>query len=364
MRDVLVDWERLSENGLAVGRAVVTRVWGSAPRGAGACLLANSKGEFAGSVSGGCIEGAAVQEIVAAIERGQPRSIRYDVSNKQAWNVGLACGGTIEILVEPTVRPELVAAAQGPGGVVFATIVSPSALMGWTWVVNDDGTVSDALPPAGTGERAITPPELAGLESNVARLADSVTVSDRSVVHTWEQPDGNIEMFFELIARQPRLVIFGGVHIAIPLVPMAQQLGYQVVVTDAREGFLTRERFPTADRLEHGWPTDTLADIGLDRGTSVVVLTHDPKLDDPALEIALRSSARYVGALGSRKTQAARRARLKSAGLEANQLARLHGPVGLDLGGRDPAETALAILAEMTAVRYGRAARQPMEEDS
>jgi xanthine dehydrogenase accessory factor len=160
-------------------------------------------------------------------------------------------------------------------------------------------------------------------------------------------------VFLEVFPRPPRLVIFGGVHVAAELVPMAQALGYRTIVADGRPAFLTRERFPTADELILGWPDQALAQAGIDAATAVAVLTHDPKFDDPALLIALRSPAMYIGAIGSKKTQAARRERLRAAGLTDVELGRLFGPIGLDLGGRSPAETALAILSEITAVRYG-----------
>jgi xanthine dehydrogenase accessory factor len=161
--------------------------------------------------------------------------------------------------------------------------------------------------------------------------------------------------------RRPTLLIFGGVHIAMALVRLARPLGFRTVVADGREAFLTRERFPDADQLLLGWPEEVFRRVGLDAATCVCILTHDPKFDEPALELALRSPACYIGAIGSKQTQAHRRERLQSAGFSAAEIARLHGPIGLDLGGRNPAEIALAILAEITAVRYGRgeSARQP-----
>jgi xanthine dehydrogenase accessory factor len=290
------------------------------------------------------------------MECGVPVSVSYGVSDEQAWEVGLACGGTIDVFVEPAVRPELVEAARGPGGVVFATIIAGDTQVGWSWVVRDDGTTDGPLEPVGRlGESGQPAPDgLDDLAESVGVVARQVLASNRSRAHSVESPHGTIEMFFELVPRPPRLVVFGGVHIAVPLVTMARQLGYHTIVADARQGFLTKERFPTADQLVLGWPDDAFENIGLDPATYVVVLSHDPKLDDPALEIALRSPARYVGAIGSRKTQSARRERLAAAGVTPQQLTRLHGPVGLDLGGRAPAETALAILAEITAVRYGK----------
>jgi xanthine dehydrogenase accessory factor len=148
-------------------------------------------------------------------------------------------------------------------------------------------------------------------------------------------------------------VIFGGVHIAVALVPLARMLGYRTIVADGRQAFLTRERFPDADELILGWPEAAFEQIGLDASCYICILSHDPKFDEPALKTALRSPAAYVGAIGSRKTQATRREWLQSEGFTDQEIARIHGPIGLELGGRQPAETALAILAQMTAVRYG-----------
>ena len=339
MRDLLADYERLSANGRAVGRAVVTSVWGSAPRPEGACLLATTEGALAGSVSGGCVESATAMEIAEAIARGTPKLVTFGVTDERAWEVGLACGGTIRVFVEPTVRPEILAAARGPAGGVVATVIEGQGV-GSTLVLREDGSQSGAL-PAGLDRAAVLD---AG--GKALRRGPSMTLEVPGAA-------GLSRVFLEVFPRRPTLVIFGGVHIAAALVPLAKSLGYRTVVADGREAFLSRERFPDADELVLAWPEEAFAKVGLDAASYVCLLSHDPKFDEPALEIALRSPAAYVGAIGSKKTQAIRRDRLKAAGFTEAELARLRGPIGLDLGGRQPAETALAILAEMTAVRYG-----------
>jgi xanthine dehydrogenase accessory factor len=339
MRDLLPDYDRLARLGRRVGRAVVTSIWGSAPRPEGSSMLATADGEMAGSVSGGCVEGATVVEIGEAIGRGSPKLVTFGVSDERAWEVGLACGGTIKVLVEPTVRPEILAAARGPGGEVVATVVDGPGT-GSSIRVSEDGRVEGHL----------------GDEVPAGRVRDAALVALRheaSQTTTIESPTGPASVFLEVFPRQPRLVIFGGVHIAVALVPLARTLGYRTIVADGRPAFLTRDRFPDADQLVLAWPEAAFAQIGIDASCYVCVLSHDPKFDDPALALALHSPARYIGAIGSRKTQAARRERLKAAGFSDEQVARVHGPIGLELGGRQPAETALAILAEMTAVRYG-----------
>ena len=303
-------------------------------------MLAATDGAIAGSVSGGCVEGATALEIEAAIGRGSPKLVTFGVTDERAWEVGLACGGTIKVFVEPSVRPEVLEAARGNGGEVVVSVVSGPGLGGSVRVL-EDGRVEGRLP--------IKLPMDAVREAALGALRKEASTSQ-----TLEAADGPITLFLEVFPRRPRLVIFGGVQIAVALVPLAKALGYHTIVADGREAFLDRVRFPEADELILAWPEEAFARIGIDSACYVCVLSHDPKFDEPALEIALRSPAAYVGAIGSRKTQAARRERLRESGLTDAQVERLHGPIGLDLGGRQPAETALAILAEMTVVRYGR----------
>ncbi len=347
MRDLLTDYERFAGSGKPFGRAVVTSVWGSAPRPEGSCMLAAADGRIAGSVSGGCVESATALEIEAAIARGSPKLVTFGVTDERAWEVGLACGGTIKVFVEPAVRPEVLAAARGRGGEVVVSVVEGPG-MGESVQVLENGRVAGKLP----------------LKISMDEVRDAALAALRreaSTSRTVETEKGPVTLFLEVFPRQPRLVIFGGVQIAVALVPLAKALGYHTIVADGREAFIGRERFPLADELILGWPEEAFEQIGLDSACYVCVLSHDPKFDEPALQVALRSPAAYVGAIGSRKTQAARRERLSEAGLTGSQIERLHGPIGLDLGGRQPAETALAILAEMTAVRYGKATRRTPE---
>jgi xanthine dehydrogenase accessory factor len=342
MRDLLTDYDRFVKTGKPFGRAVVTSVWGSAPRPEGSSMLASGDGTIAGSVSGGCVETATALEIEQAITRGTPKLVTFGVTDERAWEVGLACGGTIKVFVEPSVDPNVLAAARGPGGEVVASVIDGPDLGRSVRVLEDgriDGALPDSIPHDALREAALT-----------------ALKKESSTVRGFETRAGTVSIFFEAFPRRPRLIIFGGVQIAVALVPLAKALGYHTIVADGRESFLDRARFPDADELILAWPEEAFERIGLDSASYVCVLSHDPKFDEPALQIALRSPAAYVGAIGSRKTQAARRERLRESGLSDAQVERLHGPIGLDLGGRQPAETALAILAEMTAVRYGGAA--------
>jgi len=336
--------------GVELGRAVVVRTFRSVPRGEGANLVATADGRLAGSVSGGCVEGAAFEDIQRARADGVSRVIRYGISDEQAWDVGLACGGTIDVLVEPLLRQEVVEAAAGRGGV--AVVIPLPA---------DAPPAAFGPHPPGAGERpapAFTVAEdgtLAGTTGSpephaaIARAARALLARGESAI---VEVAGR-QWFVEGFPVAPRLVIIGAVQVAMPLVRMARELGYATVVVDGRAAFATRERFPDVDRLVVGWPEEAAEEIGLGASDAVAVLTHDPKFDEPAIAEALRRGCRYVGAIGSRKTQTHRRARLLAAGVGEADLARLRGPIGLDLGGRTPAETALAIMAEIVAERRG-----------
>ncbi len=342
MRDLLEDYNRFAATGIPFGRAVVTSVWGSAPRPEGSSMLAAADGRIAGSVSGGCVESATAVEIEAALARGTPKLVTFGVSNERAWEVGLACGGTIDVFVEPSIKREVLEAAHGNEGDVVATVIAGPG-------VGHSARVRENGPTEG---------RLGGVSSELLREAALGALHrETSSSRIFETPRGSLTVFLEVFPRRPRLIIFGAGQIAAAMVPLAKALGYYTIVVDGRRTFLDRERFPDADELLLAWPEEAFERIGLDAACYVCLLSHDPKFDEPALRVALRSPAKYVGAIGSKKTQAGRRERLVEIGLSEVQVARMHGPIGLDIGGRQPPETALSILAEMTAVRYGRIER-------
>jgi xanthine dehydrogenase accessory factor len=356
--------------GAEVGRAVVVRTFGSAPRPEGAVLLASADGRIAGSVSGGCVERAAAEEIEKARRDGRSRVIRYGISDEQAWDVGLACGGTIDVLIEPLVRAEVEAAARGSAGLDGAP-ASPTA--------------GAASRPTGRGRAIIIPLPADAPGAIIGPHAPgpgepppaSLAVGEDGLLEgTLGEPEADAELvrlameqlrrgasavaevagrslFIETYPVRPRLVIVGAVQAAIPLVAVARELGYATVVIDARAAFATRERFPDADRLVVAWPDDAADEIELGPADAVAILSHDVKFDEPAIVTGLQRGCWYVGAIGSRRTQAERRARLLAQGVPADDLARLRGPIGLDLGGKAPAEVALAIMAEIVALRRG-----------
>ena len=351
MRELVETLQAWQKEGVEVGRAVVVRTFGSAPRPEGAVLLGAADGRIAGSVSGGCVEGAAYEQIERSRADGRARVIRYGISDEQAWDVGLACGGTIDVLVQPAVAPAVMAAAADNDNGRAVLTELPGDAPPPEFGTHEPGTGEAPSEPltmeedgrlTGTTGDVVTDAELVRAASDaLARGTSRTVVVDRR------------QWFVEAFPVRPRLVVVGAVQVAIPLVRMAHELGFETVVVDGREAFATRERFPDVDRLVVGWPDEVAEEIGLGPADSVAVLSHDVKFDEPAIVEALRRGCRYVGAVGSRKTQADRRTRLLAAGVSRSELGRLHGPIGLDLGGRAPAETALAILAEIVAARHG-----------
>jgi xanthine dehydrogenase accessory factor len=363
MRELLETLDTWRSEGAAtgpeVGRAVVVRTFGSAPRPEGAVLLYAADGRIAGSVSGGCVEGAAAEEIDRARSTGNARVIRYGISDEQAWDVGLACGGTIDVLVQPVVPAPVVDAAKaslGAGGHGAAVVTplpgdSPPPEFGQ----HEPGTGAAPEPELVVHEDGRLDGTLGRQDLDAALVEGALEALRRGASRTLEL--GERSYFVEAFPVRPRLVVVGAVEAARSLVRLAAELGYETVVVDGRASFATPERFPAVDRLVVGWPDEIAEEIGLGANDAVAVLTHDVKFDEPAIVEALRRHCRYVGAVGSRKTQADRRARLRDAGVTEDELAELHGPIGLDLGGRNPAETALAILAEIVAERYGGSGR-------
>ncbi len=311
MREVMEEVSRWSQAGDQVAIATVVETWGSSPRPLGSKMVVTASGEMAGSVSNGCIEGAVFEEAQKVLKEGRGRLVHFGVADDVAFEVGLACGGHIEVMIQPVTveHLRLIELIRGEAPAELRTNLT-------------------------TGE---------------VRLAE--TQSDQ------DTPRRDGDWFVEPHGRAPHMVIIGAIHIAIPLHRMARLMGYRVTVVDARAKFATPERFPEADEILISWPDEALARIRLDRSSYVVILTHDPKFDLPALRSVLGKGVRYIGAIGSRKTNANRFEQLRGEGFTDEQLAQVHGPIGLDLGGRGAEETALAIMAEVTAVRHGASGR-------
>ena len=316
--ETALDWHR---QGRGAVLATVVETWGSAPRRAGSQLAVSGQGEIVGSVSGGCVEGAVVAEALEALRDGRPRLLTYGVSDGTAFALGLACGGTIRLMVEPV--------GQGLPEATLAGLAEARAAR---------RPLALEVRPGDWSRRLLRPGEDAA--------ADARFRSDRSGM----EEDGR----FLVIHNPPlRMVVVGAVHIAQFLLPMARLAGYDPALVDPRGAFASPARFPGETILDD-WPDEALERLAPDARTAIVTLTHDPKLDDPAIRAALASDCFYLGCLGSKRTHAQRVERLLAAGLMPEQLVRIHAPVGLDIGAATPAEIAVAIMAQATqALRRG-----------
>ena len=308
MRDILETLAAWDAEGLRAAWAIVVETERSTPREPGAALAVNERGDVAGSVTGGCVEPAVFEEARTVLAGEPARLVEYGIEDETAFEVGLPCGGTVRILIGP-VDPDVVR------------------------------ELSSAL----AEERAVE------LEVSVSEGARVVPVGQRT------EPELTDGVFHLPLLPRPRMYVFGAVGHAAALARVGRLLGYHVTVSDARARFVTSERIPEADELVVGWPDEVLRDAPVDERTAICVLTHDRKLDVPALKAALASPARYIGAMGSRRTTEARAAALREEGVGDEDLARIRAPIGLDIGSRTPAEVAVAVAAEIVSVRRGRA---------
>lgn len=325
----LASWQR---SGKRIALATVVQTWGSSPRPVGSHLAVNEEGGFVGSVSGGCIEGAVVGDALEVIETGEPRLLEFGVSDDQAWDVGLSCGGAIHVYVEVPEKgtlSRLLTAREIKKPVARITRLSDDhQTLVYEAGLSDELTLS--LP----------------LNEECLIEARSMLCSGRSGL--LQQADERV--FVRSYVPPARMIIVGAVHITQALVPMATLAGYEVTVVEPRTAFARAELFPGI-QLVKDWPDEALNALSLDSQTAVVTLSHDPKIDDPALIVALNSPVFYIGCLGSSRTHAKRIERLTEVGL-GNQLARINAPVGISLGGRGPAEIAVSILAQVIQARY------------
>ena len=317
MNDILPDLIRWRQAGDPIALATVIQTWGSSPRAVGAKMGVAPGGRMVGSVSGGCVEGAVIEAALETLQSQEPQLLHFGVADETAWEVGLACGGEIEVFVQPldgeVFEAQLGAIQDGAAAAALTILSGPAGLAGQSLVWRGGAPVVNRLEGA-----------LADVAAQAA--ADALQEGRGARLQLGQY----VEAFVDVLLPPRTLVI-----------------------VDPRRAFGNQERFPFVDRLVQSWPDQALLDLNLGRASAVAVLTHDPKLDDPALRVALPGPSFYVGALGSRKTQAKRRARLLEAGLTEAQLDRLHGPIGLDIGARSPEEIALAIMAEIVAAQPG-----------
>ncbi|MET8145133.1 XdhC/CoxI family protein [Sphaerisporangium sp. NPDC005288] len=352
MRDVLSQIVRWWEAGETFGLATVVGTFRSAPRPPGASMAVLGE-EAVGSVSGGCVEGAVYELAQEVTATGRPVLQRYGVSDDDAFSVGLTCGGIIDILVEPVSRrtfPELgeiAASVRRHEPVAVATVMSGPGRVGARRVAWD-GRASGSLGAARLD---------AAVDDDARGMLAQGLTGVRRYGPEGERRLDDLAVFVHSFAPPPRMLVFGAIDFAAAVARLGKFLGYHVVVCDARPVFATAKRFPEADEVVVKWPHDYLSTAQVDERTVICVLTHDPKFDVPLLEVALRTPAGYVGAMGSRRTHEDRLERLRESGVPEADLARLRSPIGLDLGARTPEETAVSIAAELIQLRWGGSGR-------
>jgi len=350
VRDILENVSAWYRSGMPFAMATVVETWSSAPRTAGASMAVSKDGDVIGSVSGGCVEGAVFELCQEVLTTGIPIRETYGVSDGDAFSIGLTCGGTLEIFIE-LITPErfprlldVLDAMNRRSAIAVATIIDgPSELAGQRVILTEDLIIE------ATGREHF--------DQSVGQLARGMLSQGRNGViylGEWgEQRMNDVTIFVESFAPSPEMIVFGAIDFAAAVVRVGKFLGYHVTVCDAREVFATQSRFPEADEIVVEWPHSYLARRKVNERTVLCVLTHDPKFDVPLLQEALHTKAGYIGAMGSRRTHLDRLARLRAAGLDEEALNRLSSPIGLDLGGRTPEETAISIAAEIIASKWG-----------
>ena len=340
MLDILATVNRWLAEERAVALATVAKTWGSAPRRAGAKLGISAGPAMIGSVSGGCVEGAVVEEALAGLKDGAPRLLKFGVADDLAWEVGLTCGGSIEVFVEPLDArwwQELAALAQNDEFGVTVTIVQGPR--------SGEKVLLD-----GAGNILYQTAQLNG--AVLAALKAAAASSRQSGIVELESADAP-RALVDIQEARPHLILIGGVHVAMPLQKMAAQIGFRVSIVDPRAAFASEERFPDVANILHSYPDQALPQLGLDSSSYLAVLTHDPKIDDKALITALPAHIPYVGVLSSGRTHRQRVARLREAGLSDELIAQIRTPIGIEIGASTPEEIAVCILAEIIAVRHG-----------
>jgi xanthine dehydrogenase accessory factor len=335
MFDILETVNLWLATGKQVALATVVETWGSAPRQAGAKMAVTSDMAMIGSVSGGCVETAVVSEMIDSLDDGKPRLLHFGVSDDTAWDVGLACGGKITVYVESLDTAWWQRLAEYENRAFTTITVLSGEQAGAKLLLAETPISSVPLPP--------------DMLDAVTRAAQDMTTTTRTQVE-------GVDALIEVYRPSPRLIIIGGAHVAMALKQYAHLLGFRVLLIDPRKAFATQERFPDVERISHEYPDKALKSITLDRDTYVAILTHDPKIDDPALQTVLPSQAAYVGVLSSRRTHEKRLERLAGLGVDSALFSRIHTPIGVDISAKSPEEIALSIMAEIIAVKNKGAA--------
>jgi xanthine dehydrogenase accessory factor len=347
-QDVALRW---LDEGRRVVAATLVETVGSAPLDPGAEMLVDDEGRIEGSVTGGCVEGALVHEAGEVLAGAPARITQYGISDGQAADVGLMCGGTVRLFVHELLAGHRDALAATAAALAEGRPVALATLLDGERAGAKVAVLEDAI----VGSFGVT----GLLDDSVARDARGFLDEGRSQVRRYSEQGevmgSDLGVYIQAFATPPSMVIFGAIDFSAALARLAGEIGYRVTICDARAAFVRSPRFSRHAEVVVDWPDRHLAGRSLGPRDAVLVFTHDPKFDEPALLSALQSGAGYVGALGSRQTHADRTERLRAAGATDEDLQRIASPCGLDVGARTPAETAIAILGEILALRAGRA---------
>ena len=330
MRDILANVENWIDTGESIALATVIQTWGSAPRKIGSHMAFTLSGKITGSVSGGCVENAVIEAGMQALKTNHPQLLHFGVADETAWEVGLACGGSIDVFVQPLdaqMFQELQKIITNEERAIHVTVIGGAdELLGKQILIQEDRIIFGSL-----GNE---------IDSHVLSLSPEISAPQQLAI-------GDAQLFINVIRPAPTLIIVGGVHIAIALASLAKTIGYHTILIDPRKAWANETRFPNVDKLIQSWVDDAFQQVSINPSTAIAVLTHDPKIDDPAIKLALNSSAFYVGALGSKTTNAKRRERLLSDGVSESQMDKVHAPIGLNIGAQNPEEIALAVMSQI-----------------
>ncbi len=347
MREISEEIKKWSEQNKTMAVATVVKANGSPMRPLGSKMAVTNQQQIAGSVTGGCIEGAVYDEAQQVIRSGKPKIVRYGVASDQTpWEIGLSCGSSLDVLIEPLEStvwrqslPIIQEFLEQNALLTVVTLLSGENMGAKLLIHGEDET---------TGSLGSSDLDQAALEAAKKQL---ISMDSTNII--LPLADREEEIFIDILIPPARLVIVGAVHIAIPMVKLAKTLGMHTIVLDPRKTYANRERFPDADKIIIEWPADALEKLKPDQGTYVAVVSHDEKLDNPALAVALKSQAKYVGVLGNRRNIPKRLDILREMGVNEEQLKHLHAPIGLNLGAVQPEEIALSVIAQIVAVRHG-----------
>jgi xanthine dehydrogenase accessory factor len=345
MHELLAEIRQRQAAGDSVALATLVDVLRSAPRDPGAVMAICASGQLFGSISGGCVEAALVQEATGVLRDGRARLVDYGLSDADAQAVGLSCGGTLSVLVEPLDQAETAAIERR---------MSSEALVAESMRLDDRGRGNRLFIFEDSTFGSLGNDRLDDVVASEVRASIAGEATEIRGYGDEGEPHGDVRVFIHCVLAKPRMYIFGAIDFAHAMVRVAKLLGYEVTLCDARPAFATTERFPEADRVVVAWPDDFLRDAPVDERTAIVALTHDEKFDIPLIRAALETNAGYIGVMGSRRTNERRLAQLRELGTSEAEIARLNAPIGLDLGARTPEETAIAIASEIIALRHGR----------